>query len=303
MTLPVPTALETVVLRTEEATVFVAPGRGGMVTRFLAGERPLLFLDESTLLDPGKNVRGGNPLLFPSPGKLMGDRFSRDGRAGAMGQHGFARNAAWTVVTQGDNEVLLGLVASEGTRAVYPWEFSVTCRYRLTGQTLRIEQHFETSGAAPMPFGTGFHPYFRVDDKTKASIPTRATRAWDNAAKRMVDVAAPIDLTGPEVDLHLVDHRLSAPRDEFFANRASGTNPSRTNPSANEAWLELGDGHRIEVRAAEEFRRWVIWTLAGKDFVCLEPWTSPGDALNSGEDLLTVRRGEPIDLWIEIGFV
>jgi len=288
MRLPAPSALETVVLESAEATVFVAPGRGGMVTRFFAGERPVLFLDESTLLDRAKNVRGGNPLLFPSPGKLTGDRFSRDGMTGVMGQHGFARNAAWEVVTQGDNEVLLRLAADETTRAVYPRDFVVTCRYRLTGQTLRVEQRFETSGDAPMPFGAGFHPYFQVDDKAKARIPTQATRAWDNTRKETVEIAGPIDLTSGEVDLHLIEHRLLKTKESSFENQA---------------WLELGDGHRIEVRAAAEFRRWVIWTLAGKDFVCLEPWTSPGDALNTGEDLLTAERGKPVDLWIEIEFV
>ena len=66
-----------------------------MATRFSALGRSWLYLDEATLLDPSKNVRGGIPILFPSPGKLEGDAFARDGRSGHLGQHGFGRNLAW----------------------------------------------------------------------------------------------------------------------------------------------------------------------------------------------------------------
>src|SRR5690349_4833774 len=77
------TSLETVVLEDASAgaRVVVAPTRGGMVTRFEAHGAPVLFLDVATLVDESKNVRGGNPVLFPSPGPLTGDRFTRGGRS------------------------------------------------------------------------------------------------------------------------------------------------------------------------------------------------------------------------------
>jgi galactose mutarotase-like enzyme len=79
-------------------------------------------------------------------------------------------------------------------------------------------------------------------------------------------VKAAIDLTQKEVDLHLVDH------------------------TSNSATLDRGDG-RVVVSADAEFRRWVVWTLAGKDFVCLEPWTAGADALNTGEGLIELAPG------------
>jgi galactose mutarotase-like enzyme len=275
-----PSSLETVVLTSGTARVFVAPERGGMATRFVVGERPVFFLDEATLRDRSKNVRGGNPVLFPSPGKLEGDRFEQGGRSGAMTQHGFGRNHPWTITAQKEDEVTLRLAANATTRAAYPWDFVVTFRYALKGQALRIEQRFETESDAPMPFGAGVHPYFQVaqPQKALARIPTRAIRAWDNTKKTMVDLLGRIDLTGAEVDLHLVGH------------------------GADSATLDLGDGHRIEVRASAEYRHWIVWTLGGRDFVCLEPWTCAANALNTGEDLLRVRRGEPVELWTEIAF-
>src|SRR5690349_18135687 len=100
------TSLETITLEDHvaQARVVIAPTRGGMVTRFEVAGRPVLFLDESTLVDETKNVRGGNPVLFPSPGPLAGDRFTREGKPGSMKQHGFARQRAWSVAPRGERD-------------------------------------------------------------------------------------------------------------------------------------------------------------------------------------------------------
>jgi galactose mutarotase-like enzyme len=273
------TPLETVVLedKSTRARVVVAPSRGGMVTRFEVADAPVLFLDVASLVDETKNVRGGVPVLFPSPGPLAGDRFTRGGRSGAMKQHGFARQRAWSVVEAKDREVTLELASDESTRAQYPWDFVARLRYALSGTTLTIATRIENTSPAPMPFALGFHPYFLVPDASKgrARVPTAATRAFDNVTKKLVDLAGPIDLTAKEVDLHLHDH------------------------GATSATLDRG-ADRIVVSADPELGRWVIWTLAGKDFVCLEPWTAPADALNTGEGLLTLAPGEARTLTVKI---
>ena len=113
--------LEALILRDEEkkSMVVLAPARGGMATRLALGGRHRFFLDESTLRDPTKNVRGGNPVLFPSPGKLENDAYAR----GSMRQHGFARSVPWDIVstaTDGDARATLRLMSSNETRAMFP---------------------------------------------------------------------------------------------------------------------------------------------------------------------------------------
>jgi len=286
MTLPRPTALETVVLQAGSTTAFVAPERGALVTRFFVGDRPVFFLDEATLLDASKNVRGGAPILFPSPGKLESGRFSFEGKTGTLGQHGFARNEPWEIVERRDDRVTLRLRSNERTRAVFPWDFAFTLEYILEEGKLSIRQHVEATSAATVPCAVGFHPYFfvRDGDKPRTRIPTPATRAWDNVTKRTIDLAGPIDLTASELDLHLIDHERPG------------------------ATLELADGHRIELRGHAASRpiaypRWVIWTLGGKDFVCLEPWSAPANALATTEGLSRVERGAPWESMLEIKFV
>jgi galactose mutarotase-like enzyme len=269
----VPGALPLVELADTEAgsLAVVAPTRGGMLTRLRAGGVEALYLDESTLRDPTKNVRGGNPVLFPSPGKLAGDAWARDGRRGSLKQHGFARNLPWEITgteTSGGAAVSLRLASSDETRAAYPWDFTFALTYTLRGAGVEIDQVVTNRGDRAMPFGAGFHPYFHVAqaEKGSASIATRATRAFDNVTKQEIAFTG-IDLTRAEVDLHLIDHGSSS------------------------AALRVA-GRTITVSCSPELTRWVVWTLAGRDFVCLEPWTCPGDALNSGDRLIVLAPGE-----------
>ena len=87
-----------VVIAGDHARLMLRPDRGGIATALAIDGRDVLFMDQATLADPAKNVRGGIPVLFPSPGKLDGDRWARGGASGAMKQHGFARNLPWRVL-------------------------------------------------------------------------------------------------------------------------------------------------------------------------------------------------------------
>ena len=267
-----------IVLQAGGGLVSIVPERGALITRWQARGVERLYLDEATLADPTKNVRGGVPLLFPSPGKLADGRFRRAGKTGAMKQHGFARDLPWTVAAQADASATLTLSSSAETRAMFPWEFALTLRVVVSDARVRLELRVENPGPDALPFGFGVHPYFRVEDKAHASITTAATRAYDNVTREVVPFRG-FQLGSGETDLHLLDH---------------GSSTSTLTCGAG------GAGGRVKVTTSAEFGRWVVWTLPGRDFVCLEPWTSPGDALNTGEGLLTLPAGEARDLWIEL---
>ena len=248
----------------------LVPSRGGIATRLFAKGREILSLDAATLADPSKNVRGGVPVLFPSPGKLEAGPY-------AMKQHGFARDLPWAVAESGHGHATLTLDATDETRRLYPFEFRLTFTYVLERSSLLIRQAYENRGTEEMPFAAGFHPYLLVPDAEKAgtTITTAATRAFDNVTKTDVPFTG-FDLTRPEVDLHLEDH--------------GSTRSVLTRPG----------GRAVEITCSGEFTHWVVWTLAGRDFVCLEPWTAPADALHTGEGVLTLSPGETRHLWTRI---
>ncbi len=244
------------------ASAEVVPERGAIVSRFDVDGVPILYLDRATLDDATKNVRGGVPFLFPTAGKLDGDQY----QGHEMKQHGFARNLPFTVERSDGRSVTLSLGASDETRARFPFEFRIELTISVSGRELRIAQRYQNLGAERMPLHVGFHPYFFVPDaeKPRVAIETHATRAFDNVQKRDVPFAG-FDFTRPEVDVHLYDH--------------GGSTSELRRPGAP----------TIEIEGSAEFGHWVIWALAGKDFICVEPWTAPRNALNSGEQLLWVE--------------
>jgi galactose mutarotase-like enzyme len=258
------------------AIVTIEPERGGLVTRFEIGDWKVLYMDLDSLRDNTKNVRGGIPVLFPSPGKLADDRWTYAGHSGSMKQHGFARNLGWHVSRASTSEVALTLVANDVTRALFPWDFIVEQVFTLRGTTLRLDQRVTNRAAETMPFGFGFHPYFAVRDadKRETTIETRATKAFDNVVKQNIPLAG-LDLTHKEVDLHLLDH--------------GSTESELVSPAG-----------AVRLRGSPEYTHWVVWTLGGKDFVCLEPWTCPGNALNTGERLITLAPMETRAMWLEL---
>lgn len=261
----------------------LAPDRGGMATRLRIAGEEVFFLDEVSFNSPPGNVRGGNPVLFPSPGKLTEDGWARDGHSGSMKQHGFARNLAWSVVetgTEGAASATLRLVHDEDSKGRYPWDFVADYTYALKGDALRITQKVTNTGDAEMPFGLGFHPYFQVPqaEKSQAVLTTGATRVYDNAARAEIAFGG-FDLGADEVDYHLLDH--------------GSTRGTLSRP---------GWDRQVVVECSEEFTHWVVWTLKGRDFVCLEPWTCPGDALNTGERLMRLAPGQSKEVWTEIAF-
>jgi galactose mutarotase-like enzyme len=269
-----------VTLRDEGAgsSAEIIPSRGAIVTRFQVGAESIFYLEEETLLDAAKNVRGGNPILFPSPGRLAGDRFSRGGRLGALPQHGFARTAAWQVVGRRTDDAAALTLRLEHHAPGFPWASRVDLEVALAGATLTFTHTVTNLDEEPLPFAFGFHPYFRVPDaaKGRAKVRTKATRAWDNVAKREVALPQGVDLLPTEVDLHLLDH------------------------GSSEARLTVPDQLELVVAASPEYTRWVVWTLAGRDFVCLEPWTAPADALNTGEGLIELAPGASRTMWVSI---
>lgn len=240
------------VLEDARALVEVVPARGGLVTRWRVDGREALYLDEATLAEPGKNVRGGIPLLFPNPGPLAGWPH------GALPQHGLARRAAFEVVSAVADEqqgcVELGWASAASACADYPFDVRARWRVSLQAGRLLLEWRLTNEGAAPLPWHFGLHPYFRVDDKAAARVATGARRAFDNVRKQEV-VAAPPRFDGPEVDLHLLDHGVET------------------------ATLVGGAAGDVTLRWTPPLATLVLWTLPDKPFVCVEPWTGPVGAL------------------------
>jgi galactose mutarotase-like enzyme len=258
--------------RAADAEVLLAPIRGGMVTGFRIGADELLFIDRGTLRDLSQNVRGGIPILFPFAGRLHDDTLIVDGQRFPMAQHGFARRMAWHIAgsaTDGAASMTLTLDSSEATLATWPFPFRLTFRYELRDGALTIRQQFGNVGDRTFTIHPGLHPYFFVESarKSAAAVTSDGLTAYDNRTGLTGPLAFPLDLAAGELDLQILDHRAPT--------------VGLTRPDAPPLVLTLGPEQRVVT----------VWTLPGRDFVCVEPWTRPSNAVNNGQGLVVPPRG------------
>jgi galactose mutarotase-like enzyme len=246
----------------------IVPERGGIVTKFNVQGEPVFYLDETTLFDQGKNIRGGNPVLFPICGPLQDGRYEEGGRTYAMKQHGFARNKAWVVEDVSTEKekagIKLKLVSDSETLEGYPFNFTLEFSYVLSGNKLTIDQRYINIADRPMPFYAGFHPYFLAPDRSGVKLDIPALSYLDLLTGEKMEFNGVIELNdGPEINGVFGDLQQ---RQLSFSGH--------------------GTGRVITIDFDGNFKYIVLWTLPGKDFLCIEPWMGMNYGLNKGEYVL-----------------
>jgi galactose mutarotase-like enzyme len=258
----------------------IVPERGGIVTSWQVQGRELLYMDTERFTQPNLSVRGGIPVLFPICGNLPNQTYAANGQNYRLKQHGFARDQPWEVIeqqTQTGVSVTLELCSNEQTRAVYPFEFQLAFTYALRGNTLATRQRYTNHSAVPMPFSAGFHPYFLVIAKNQLRFDLPATEAIDQSSHQIQDFANAFDFARDEIDWAF---------------------PHLTRQSASV--VDLNRHTRITMTYSPLFSTLVFWTLRGKDFYCLEPWTAGRNALNTGDRLLHLAPGESLETLMDL---
>lgn len=104
--------------------------------------------------------------------------FPQFGQLGPLGQHGFARNSAFSVVADEEQEgggsaaVTLSLSATGQEDARFPHAFELRVRTSLSpdGLALRQDLTVRNTGAKPFDFTAALHTYFVVPDVSRLSV-------------------------------------------------------------------------------------------------------------------------------------
>ena len=254
---------------TANSQLEVVPERGGIITRWRVQGQDILYLDAERFANPDLSVRGGIPILFPICGNLPENTYTHNGKQYTLKQHGFARDLPWVVTNQVTEErvsLTLVLNSSEQTRAVYPFNFQLAFTYKLQGNTLEIRQQYKNLSSTPMPFSTGFHPYFLTVDKTGLEFEIPSQQYQDQITKEIHPFNGTFDLNRDEID---------------FAFGQLTSQSARVTDNTRKL--------RLTLDYDDIYSKLVFWTLKGKDFYCLEPWSAPRNSLNTGENLTVLE--------------
>jgi aldose 1-epimerase len=262
--------------------------------RLSRGETPLyLIYSDPRLFLGARATSGGVPILFPFPNRIRGGRFAWEGqeyglprndRNGVNAIHGFVFDRPWRVVDEGADAAsawvtgeFRGSLDAPDLGPFWPanWEIRVT--HRLTADSLRIETEVRNPDTRPLPFGLGFHPYFRVPLVPNGSasdcwVQASARQVWElqdslpTGERRPVD--GPRDLTEPRP-------YESLSLDDVYTDLPGGEGQRLCGVVRQRAY-----GVELRVLASPAFHELVLYTPGHRQAVCLEPYTCATDAVN-----------------------
>ncbi|MFD2616158.1 aldose epimerase family protein [Terrilactibacillus laevilacticus] len=267
----------------EEATQSsfkIAPERGGMITSLILHGQECLYMDEESLHDEKRNVRGGIPVLFPICDRLRGNRYKHKGKTYTMYNHGFARNLPWTIeeINFDTQSITLSLESGYETKRQYPFDFKLTFQYTLKKGKLQIRQQYKNLSDDHLPFYAGFHPYFNVDHKV-IEVKTDATKYFDVNDGKEKTVTGTFDLTETKEALTLLNSEQGHIR------------------------FPMNAQYDLMLWMGKEFRFITLWSEPGKDYVCVEPWMARPNAMNTKDYLHQILQDREMNTYFEVGLV
>ncbi|MCD6365785.1 MAG: D-hexose-6-phosphate mutarotase, partial [Planctomycetes bacterium] len=141
--------------------------QGAHVTHWRpAGDRPVLWMSEKTLLEKGKAIRGGIPVCFPWFGPRRDDPQAPP--------HGFARLMEWSVEsiseeTSGCVKAALVLKADETTKKYWPGQFELRLVVTVA-KALTMTLETKNVGAEAFTITEALHTYLAVSDCRNVTI-------------------------------------------------------------------------------------------------------------------------------------
>ena len=211
-----------------------------------------------------------SPVLFPIVGSVWNAVYRVDGVEYPLGQHGFARDMDFRLVSASDTEVRYRLESDESTMVKYPWPFVLDIEYRLHDNCVDVIWEVYNPGSSDLFFQIGAHPAFNYPDYD-VERSGRGALSFDRAEglecirlkeKGCVDASVKYPLEMP-------DGIIKLEKDTFDA--------------IDTIILEGGQISRINM-FREDMSPWLsvsfdapvvgIWSPPGKNapFICLEPW-------------------------------
>ncbi len=247
----------------------ILPEKGATVVSLTRSGKEFLYADWENLESP-ERPRCGIPFLFPIFGRLKDSRYTWDSREYHMEIHGFGHTSVWSVAEHSQSRLTLVLESNEETLKQYPFQFRTTLVFEVEGGALTIRQIYENLGSVPMPYNYGFHPYFSTDKLENLAVETTAATLFDFAK-------------GPAPFGHDTLHlTMPAGAPETGAALMGVESPTILHNSSL--------GTKLTMSFDASFHTHVLWTQAGKPFLCVEPINGAADGLNTGK-YMTLEPG------------
>ena len=244
--------------------------------------------------------KGAN--LFPFPNRIDHGKYTIDGNDYSFPQnepgstnalHGFIFDKKFEVI----EEVLCEDYGSidleyhyDGDFQYFPFPFSMFISYKLSANQLEISYQVKAIGDQKMPFGLGWHPYFKFGNSKVESI---SLKMPESKKYELNELSIP---TGKIIDFDDFNREQKIDRttlDDCFELIEKSGNAECT--------LSHPDYGKITLKQpADIFPYLQVYTPPHRNSIALEPMTCAIDAFNNGNGLQFLLPNEEFNATIVV---
>ena len=260
-------------MRNERSVAEIWPHAGGGVARLdYLGEQdgPVALLRRATEKENYQPTDLACWPLLPFSNRINQGKFAFDGKehrlppyaaASPHALHGVGWRSAWRVVEAEGNECTIAL--DHAANENWPFSFTAEHSFSLDDDGLTSVTSIANSGATPMPYALGQHPYIPRPPGTR--LFAQAEHVWLTDATiiptERVDIPPRWDLReGRALDGVFVDNCFD-----------------RLNGPVRVAWP---DGSKLTIAGSDNLRFLIVYNPAQENFVCVKLVSHMPDAFN-----------------------
>ena len=250
----------------------------------------------------------GSPVLYPTPNRIAGGKFSWEGREFFFGLndgdrflHGLVRDKAWEyeILSADENGVAVRMWIDFTPGGQFYETFGIdhrlTLTYSLDNEGLKIEHKVENRDSISLPYGIAYHPYLNYLGSKESNI-LCVPASKHHEAVNLMPTGKLEDMDGQPFDIRKPTPVPDLVLDDVYW----GMTPE------NPAWVEFRDaGIRLEFRTSPEFTHMVVYIQPQNEFFCVENQTCSTDAINlwnagleKESHVLVVKPGETSRGWV-----
>ena len=232
------------------------------------------------------------PLLFPACGRLLGQKYSYDGKEYLMDCHGFAKDVEFAVAQKEGSKIILTYSSNDETRKIYPFDFLLIASYELAGRELKFTFNVTNKSKVKMPYMFGWHPGFLLPCDSQVDIESfkldLGTTELNWTPLQNGPFACPVSQKYeiPDGSYHLDEEEIYKNDTMIFTGHKNALTMTAD-----------GSSYKLSMKWSDNLPFLCIWKdeFGAAKFVCLEPWSSlPADGVTPENfNEREMRRLEP----------
>ena len=244
------------------------------------------------------------PIMFPIVGKLKRNQTIINGRTYEILPNGFANDMEYEPVTKLDNFHSYMLKSNKYTMARFPYEFELYNTYRQEENKLIFIYKVINTGSTNMPFGLGSMPAFKIDqDDFKRGNYYLEFEEEETRAHFLYLIDG---LVATEYGKNKLEYNKYISLDEHTFD-----NDAIIVKGIQDKKISLKNKRTKKTILTMDFTDWpylAIWSKSGAPFICIEPWMSTPDSINSSNifvkkpNMLVLSPGEEFENKFSVEF-